>query len=104
MITTPLASREGSQMPNILSDLLHSLCQPLTTLRCSLELSLDQEVQFPAKQATNAFMERPREGISVALQQMDEVIRLVQLMRDYLDANQPVAQSCLSESSSCQTA
>jgi signal transduction histidine kinase len=104
MSATPHASPGAAHTPNILADLMHSLCQPLTTLRCSLELSLDQEAQFPAKQPTKAFMERQREGISVALQQTDEVIRLIQLMRDYLDADQRVAQTRSSESSPCRTA
>jgi hypothetical protein len=99
---------EAAHIPNILGDLLHSICQPLTTLRCSLELSLDQETQFLSDRflgepMTNA--SGPRQGgISLALQQTDEVIRLIQLMRDYLDADQRASQTRSSESSPCQTA
>jgi signal transduction histidine kinase len=58
---------------DVLGHLLHSLCQPLTTLRCSLELSLDE------------FTERQCESVSVALEQADRAIETVQLMREYLE-------------------
>ncbi len=102
MSTSPHASAKAAHVPEILGDLLHSLCQPLTTLRCSLELSLNQDA-FPPERITSA-SERQQEGISIALQQTDEVIRLVQLMRDYLDTAQHVPQTRSSESSPCKTA
>ncbi len=59
--------------PDVLGHLLHSLCQPLTTLRCTLELSLDE------------FNERQSEPISVALDQADRAIETMKLMREYLE-------------------
>jgi signal transduction histidine kinase len=67
--------------------LLHSLSQPLTSLRCSLELSVDD------------IAGQQQDAVSAALQQTDRVIAVVRLMREYLDtesagvAQSPVAQS-----------
>jgi hypothetical protein len=63
----------------VLGELLHSLSQPLTGLRCSLELSLEEAA------------ERQRESVAIALQQTEKVIGMIQLMREYLDAEQPTA-------------
>jgi signal transduction histidine kinase len=60
----------------LLGDLLHSLSQPLTSLRCNLELSIDEVT------------EQQQQTVSVALQQTDTVIGMIQLMREYLDAEQ----------------
>ena len=65
----------------MLGELLHSLSQPLTSLRCSLELSLELSIEEVAEQQ--------QESISVALQQTERVIGMIQLMREYLDAEQP---------------
>jgi len=65
----------------VLGELLHSLSQPLTSLRCSLELSLELSIEEVAEQQ--------QESISVALQQTERVIGMIQLMREYLDAEQP---------------
>jgi signal transduction histidine kinase len=65
-----------SQPQDVLGELLHSLCQPLTSLRCSLELSIDEA----AEQQQNA--------VAVALQETDRAIGIIQLMREYLDAEQ----------------
>jgi hypothetical protein len=62
--------------PDVLGELLHSLSQPLTSLRCSLELSLDD------------VREQQQGSVSVALQQTEKVIGMIQLMREYLDADQ----------------
>jgi len=62
--------------PDVLGELLHSLSQPLTSLRCSLELSLDD------------VREQQQESVSEALQQTEKVIGMIQLMREYLDADQ----------------
>lgn len=59
--------------PDVLGHLLHSLCQPLTTLRCSLELTLDE------------FNERQCESVCAALEQADRAIETVELMREYLE-------------------
>jgi hypothetical protein len=65
--------------PDVLGELLHSLSQPLTSLRCSLELSIEE-------------MAEPQQaGISVALLQTEKVIGMIQLMREYLEAEQPSA-------------
>jgi hypothetical protein len=58
--------------PDVLGELLHSLSQPLTTLRCSLELE--------------AVAAGCPTGIAAALQQTEHVIELIQLLREYLDA------------------
>jgi hypothetical protein len=65
-----------SQNPDVLGELLHSLNQPLTSLRCALELSIDD------------VGEQQQKSMLTALQQTEEVIGAVQLMREYLDADQ----------------
>ena len=62
---------------SVLGELLHSLSQPLTSLRCSLELSLDEAA------------EQQQSAVEVALEQTEKVIGMIQLMREYLDADQP---------------
>ena len=68
------------QSPDVLGELLHSLNQPLTSLRCALELSID-DVGEPQQKSMLA-----------ALQQTEEVIGAVQLRREYLDADQAGSQ------------
>jgi len=70
-----------SQNPDVLGELLHSLNQPLTSLRCTLELSID-DVGEPQQKSVLA-----------ALQQTEQVIGAVQLMREYLDADQAGTQT-----------
>ncbi|MBI3478408.1 MAG: HAMP domain-containing histidine kinase [Acidobacteria bacterium] len=65
-------AREQDQA--VLGELLHSLSQPLTTLRCSLELSTDE------------IAGSPQDAVAGALEQTDRVIAVVRLMREYLDA------------------
>src|SRR5882724_2093047 len=67
----PIFSRTQDQA--VLGELLHSLSQPLTTLRCSLELSVEE---IPGRQ---------QDAVSAALEQTDRVIGVVRLMREYLD-------------------
>ena len=79
MIASPqyfstLACRPPLHSTDVLGELLHSLSQPLTGLRCSLELSLDEVA------------EHQQERVAAALEQMEKVIGMVQLMREYLDA------------------
>ena len=69
----------------MLGELLHSLSQPLTGLRCSLELSL----QLPLDCSIEQVAEQQQANVSVALQQTEKVIGMIQLMREYLDAEQP---------------
>ena len=74
----------------MLGELLHSLSQPLTGLRCSLELSLD----LPPELSPEEVAEQQQESVAVALQQTEKVIGMIQLMREYLDAEQPGPQAC----------
>jgi signal transduction histidine kinase len=60
---------------DVLGDLLHSLSQPLTSLRCSLECSIEQVA------------EQQQASVLAALQQTEQVIGMIQLMREYLDAD-----------------
>ena len=68
--------------PDVLGELLHSLSQPLTSLRCSLELSLDHERDLSLAQIA----ERHQENVAAALQQTERVVGMIQLMREYLDS------------------
>jgi len=76
----------------VLGELLHSLSQPLTGLRCSLELSL----QLPLDRSIEEVTEQQQASVSAALQQTEKVIGMIQLMREYLDAEQPEPQAFLS--------
>jgi len=68
----PLSGRTQDQA--VLGELLHSLSQPLTTLRCSLEVSVEE------------IAGHKRDAVSIALEQAERVIGMVKLMREYLDA------------------
>jgi hypothetical protein len=63
-----------SRLQAVLGELLHSLSQPLTSLHCALELSID-----PAA-------EQQQKAVSAALEQVDRAIRVVELMRECLEA------------------
>jgi hypothetical protein len=78
----------------VLGELLHSLSQPLTSLRCSLELSLDLPVDPPLELSPEEVAEQQQESAAAALQQTEKVIGMIQLMREYLDAEQPGPESC----------
>jgi signal transduction histidine kinase len=65
--------RSLPQDQQLLGELLHSLSQPLTSLRCSLELSMDE------------LADSPQQSVSAALQQTERVIGMIQLMREFLD-------------------
>jgi len=75
--TSPHSFPKVPRGPDVLGELLHSLSQPLTSLRCSLELSIDEAA------------ERQQDSVAIALQQTEKVIGMIQLMREYLDAEQP---------------
>jgi len=75
--TSPHSFPNLPRGPDVLGELLHSLSQPLTSLRCSLELSIDEAA------------ERQQDSVAIALQQTEKVIGMIQLMREYLDAEQP---------------
>jgi hypothetical protein len=73
-----MASNASTLPPNqdMLQDLLHVLSQPLTTLHCALEHSLEAD---EAAQAND---------VALALEQTDRVIEAVRLMREYLEAEE----------------
>ncbi len=75
--------------PDVVGELLHSLCQPLTGLRCSLELSL----QLPVDLSIEEVAERQQQSVAAALQQTEKLIGMIQLMREYLDAEQSEPQA-----------
>jgi len=62
------------QNQEILGELLHSVSQPLTTLCCSLELSIEKAAG------------QQQEAVAAALEQAERVIGQVRLLREYLDA------------------
>src|SRR3979409_947216 len=74
MSTGPHALPEQTQDQAVLGVLLHSLSQPLTSLRCSLELSVEDVAG------------QQQDAVSAALEQTDRVIGVVRLMREYLDS------------------
>jgi hypothetical protein len=84
MSTSPHFLSKVAGGPDVLGELLHSLSQPLTSLRCSLELSLELSPEEVEEQ----------QSVSVALQQTEKVIGMIQLMREYLDAEQPGPETC----------
>jgi signal transduction histidine kinase len=81
----PTAPRD----PDVLGELLHSLSQPLTGLRCSLEHSL----QLPLDLSIEQVAQQQQETAAVALEQTEKVIGMIQLMREYLDAARPGAET-----------
>jgi signal transduction histidine kinase len=74
------------QGQGVLGELLHSLSQPLTGLRCSLELSL--ALELPLELRLRGVAEQQHESVAIALQQTEKVIGMFQLMREYVDAEQ----------------
>ncbi len=90
MSASPQSVPKMQPSPDVLGDLLHSLSQPLTGLRCSLELSLD----LPLELSPEEVAEQQQESVAVALQQTEKVIGMIQLMREYLDAEHPGPEAC----------
>jgi hypothetical protein len=86
MSTSPHSFPKLPRSPDVLGELLHSLSQPLTSLRCSLELSLELSIEEVAEQQ--------QQSVAIALQQTEKVIGMIQLMREYLDAEQPGPEAC----------
>jgi hypothetical protein len=68
------APMSESRLQAVLGELLHSLSQPLTTLHCALELSIDPVA------------EQQQKAVSAALEQVDRAIHVVELMRECLEA------------------
>jgi hypothetical protein len=69
---TPASTSAGQ--PDTLGELVHSLSQPLTTLRCALELSIGQS------------SEQQEEAVAAALEQTDRLMRAGRLMQKYLES------------------
>jgi hypothetical protein len=74
MSAVPQPASRPLRDQEVLGELLHSISQPLTSLRCSLELSVGEVA------------EQQQEAVSIALEHTDQVIGMVKLMREYLDA------------------
>ncbi len=74
MSAGPLPQPE-SLRTGVLGELLHSLSQPLTSLRCSLELSIDEDAA------------QSHQTVAAALEQTERVIRVVRLMQEFLDSD-----------------
>jgi signal transduction histidine kinase len=83
-----VSNRTVRQGPDVLGELLHSLSQPLTGLRCSLELSLARSLELPLELQFRGVAEQQheQENVAIALQQTEKVIGMFQLMREYVDA------------------
>ncbi len=94
MSTSPHSFPKVPRAPDVLGELLHSLSQPLTSLRCSLELSLDLPLELPRELSPEQVAEQQQASVAAALEQTEKVIGLIQLMREYLDAEQPRPQAC----------
>ncbi len=90
MSASPHSFPKVPRVPDVLGELLHSLSQPLTGLRCSLELSLD----LPLELSPEEVADRQQESVSIALQQTEKVIGMIQLIREYLDAEQTGPETC----------
>src|SRR5205814_2262620 len=73
-----------SDRKELISDLFHALNQPLTTLRCSLELTLHQPVRAA---------EQYREALNHALDHAEQVVRLVSGIRELVEVDEPGAES-----------
>jgi hypothetical protein len=71
-----MASTAATQNHGMLQDLLHVLSQPLTTLHCALEHSLEADDTAQT------------DDVALALEQTDRVIEAVRLMREYLEAEE----------------
>ena len=90
MSTNPHSFSKGPLSPDVLGELLHLLSQPLTSLRCSLELSLEHSLALSIEEAAT----QRQESVAAALQQTEKVIGMIQLMRQYLDAEHPGPEIC----------
>jgi hypothetical protein len=86
-----VSNRMAPQGPDLLGELLHSLSQPLTGLRCSLELSLARSLELSPELQLRGVAEQQheQENAAIALQQTETVIGMFQLIREYVDAAQP---------------
>ncbi len=87
--SSPNPLRRPDVPEDVLGELLHSLSQPLTSLRCSLELSLEHSLEHSLELSIEEVAGQRHESVAAALQQTEKVIAMIQLMREYLDAEQP---------------
>ena len=88
MSASPHSFPKLPQRPDVLGELLHSISQPLTSLRCSLELSLQPSLEHSPALSLEQVAEQRQESVVAALQQTERVIGMIRLMREYLDAEQ----------------
>jgi hypothetical protein len=79
----PALQNTTLQTTDALGEMFHSLSQPLTSLRCSLELSL----QLPVGLSTEEVAEYHQQSVTRALQQTERVIALIESIREYMDAS-----------------
>ena len=77
MSGSALPSPQPPRKQDVLGELLHSLSQPLTSLRCSLELSIDHVAASEL------------EAVCAALEQTERAMHVVQLMQEYLETERP---------------
>lgn len=77
MSGSALPSPQPPRKQDVLGELLHSLSQPLTSLRCSLELSIDHVAASE------------QEAVCAALEQTERAMHVVQLMQEYLETERP---------------
>lgn len=69
------AAAAAAQSSDMLGELLHTLSQPLTGLRCSLEIAIDEDAA------------QSHQTVLAALEQTERVIRVVRLMQELLDSD-----------------
>jgi len=75
----PPQNAAATERQRLLADLFHALTQPLTSLRCSLELALHQP----------RTAEQYRENLGAALDLAEQVTRLVTGIRQLLQSDDP---------------
>jgi len=70
------STKDGGEYQQLMSELLHDLSQPLSTLTCLLEVNL--LLSRPLKQV--------RHDLKIALQQLHGIVRLFRRLRELVDA------------------
>jgi signal transduction histidine kinase len=81
MISEHEENAAGCQDPQLLADLFHALSQPLTTLRCYLDLSLRR----------SPTSKQNRQELESALQAAESVTRLVADIRELVEGTRSPA-------------
>src|ERR1039457_6850162 len=83
MSTSSHSFPKAMRGPDVLGELLHSLSQPLTGLRCSLELSL----QLPLDLSIEQVAEQQQARVAAALKRKEKVMGMMRLMGEYRAAD-----------------